>query len=414
MNPHRMAWGIAYNFPVVQVAALATLIGMLFSKGRKLPPVTPAVVIWALFVLWMCFTTIFALNPTDAIPAWSRMIKIQAMVLVTLILLTDRTRIDGLVWVIVVSLGFFGVKGGLFTVLTGGSYRVWGPPDSFIEGNNEIALALVVVIPLMRYLQLQLKKRWQRLAMFGCMGLSGLAVLGSYSRGAFLAAGAMLTFMWWKGRHKLALLVPLIAASLIALTFMPEAWRDRMFTIEHYDKDASALGRINAWNFAVNLAKDRPLTGGGFDTFTKELFAKYAPVPTDVHDAHSIYFEIIGEQGFPGIVLYLLMGYLMFRSARRAARTARATPGMEWAADLSSMLYVSLLGFAVGGSFLGLAYFDLPYQLMAIIVVMDRLTAEAAKNPQALIVGAADVTGQPALPRLASTLSIFRRPRVPP
>jgi probable O-glycosylation ligase (exosortase A-associated) len=417
MNPHRMTWGIAYNFPVVQVVALATLVGMVFTRARRMPPLTPALIVWMMFIIWMCVTTPFALNPEGAVPHFERTIKIQLMVFVTLCLITDREKLNALVWVIVGSIGFFGVKGGLFTVLTGGSYRVWGPPDSFIEGNNEIALALVVVIPLMRYLQLQLQKRWHRLAMGACMGLSGLAVLGSYSRGAFLAAGAMVAFLWWKGRHKLALLLPLVVGSLLALTFMPDAWRDRMFTIEHYDQDASALGRINAWHAAVNLVNDRPLIGGGFDTFTKEMFAKYAPVPTDVHDAHSIYFEVLGEQGYPGIILYLLLGWLVLRAAKRAVRVGRATPGAEWAGDLASMLQVSIIGFAVGGSFLGLAYFDLPYQLMALVLVLDRLTAEAARNPQPVATTAAPTPGivqpapapAPAASKLSNLTAAFRQ-----
>jgi len=72
---------------------------------------------------------------------------------------------------------------------------------------------------------------------------------------------------------------------------MPDAWMQRMGTIKTYEQDGSAMGRINAWHFAFNLALDRPIVGGGFETFQPDLFLKYAPEPENYHDSHSIYFE---------------------------------------------------------------------------------------------------------------------------
>src|SRR5688572_21313796 len=142
MNPHRLAWGFAYNLPFVQIIAAATFAGMLFSKESKRLPITPVTGLWLVWVAWMTLTTILAMNSQDAWPEWERMLKIQTMILVTFMLINNKQRIDLLVWTIVVSIGFFGTKGGLFVLATGGSYMVWGPPGSFIEGNNELALAL--------------------------------------------------------------------------------------------------------------------------------------------------------------------------------------------------------------------------------------------------------------------------------
>ena len=64
----------------------------------------------------------------------------------------DKIRLNCLVWVITVSVGYFGIKGGIFTILTGGNYKVWGPPQSNLEDNNALALAILMVIPLMIYL----------------------------------------------------------------------------------------------------------------------------------------------------------------------------------------------------------------------------------------------------------------------
>ncbi|HSC07982.1 MAG TPA: putative O-glycosylation ligase, exosortase A system-associated [Steroidobacteraceae bacterium] len=399
MNPHRLTWGFAYDFPFVLVAALLTLVAMPFSKQPKRMPWSRLTVIWLLWVVWMCITTLVALNPVDAIPEWERTMKIQLMVLATLLLMGEREHIHRLVWVIALSIGFFGIKGGLFTILHGGSYLVMGPPGSHMAGNNEIALALLTVLPLFRYLQVTSDNIWIKRAMLACMFLCAASILGSWSRGALLGGAAMFFVLWLKTRNKWLSGAAIVVALVAFLAFLPEGWFDRMSTIKDYRADQSAMGRLNAWGFAINLAGERPLVGGGFRAFTPELFLKYAPTPTDFHDAHSIYFEVLGEQGYVGLMLYLMLALVSFRTCMRIRAKTAGRAELAWANELASMIQVSLVGFAVGGAFLGLAYFDLPYSLMAIIALtnacVDRaLAGQALARPGA---GAAVPAGRPAV-----------------
>jgi probable O-glycosylation ligase (exosortase A-associated) len=154
----------------------------------------------------------------------------------------------------------------------------------------------------------------------------------------------------------------------LAIMFMPEHWTSRMHTIQTYEEDASAMGRINAWWFAFNLAKDRPIVGGGFETFRGWIFARWAPDPGNYHDAHSIYFEVLGEHGFVGLALFLALGLMSLRLAGQVARLARKDTALQWMTDLASLLQVSLIGYATAGLFLGLAYFDFYYALVAAVV----------------------------------------------
>lgn len=390
MNPHRLAWGFAYDFPFAQVVGVCTLVGLLFYRERKALPWTGTLVVWMLFVAWMNVTTLFALLPEDAWREWDRTMKIQLISVLTLWLMQSRERIQALVWVIVGSLGFYGVKGGIFAALTGGNYRVYGPQGSFIDDNNAIGLALVMTLPLMRYLQLGLQRAWQRWTLTGVMLLTGIAVLATQSRGALLAGLAMTFVLVMKSRQRVWLALVMLIALPLMFAFMPESWHQRMGTISQYEQDTSAMGRINAWWFAYHLALDRPLTGGGFGTFDQELFRRYAPDPTDFHDSHSIYFEVLGEHGFVGIVLFLLLGFLVLRTGRWVARTLKQRPDLTellWARDLASMLQVSLVGYAVGGAFLGLAYFDLYYHLVVLMLLVQAqvrasiATAPAAEQP---------------------------------
>jgi probable O-glycosylation ligase (exosortase A-associated) len=144
--------------------------------------------------------------------------------------------------------------------------------------------------------------------------------------------------------------------------------------------DSSAVGRLNVWGFAWNLALDRPLTGGGFRVFLSPIFDIYAPDPRLRHDSHSIYFGVLGEHGFPGLAIFLALGISTWLTARKVARRARGIPQLEWASDMSRMLQVSLAGFAVGGAFVGLAYFDLPYHVMAIVVICNVITKQERRE----------------------------------
>jgi probable O-glycosylation ligase (exosortase A-associated) len=377
MNPHRMTYGFAYNFPFAAIVAGAVILGVLFSKESRRIPWTPLSVVWLVFILWMSFTTLFAMVPDLAHDAWSRAMKIQLMTFLTIAIMGTRERLTALVWIIVFSIGFFGVKGGIFTILTHGEDMVFGPPDTFIEGNNSIALALVMILPLMRFLQMNSQRRLVRYALGVAMALSVLAALASYSRGAFLAVTAMGMFLVWKSRKKAALILVALLIVPIMLSFMPEKWFERVETIQTYDQDKSTLGRFNAWEFAYNIAKERPLVGGGFDVFDPNLFRRYAPEPENFHDAHSIYFEVLGEHGFIGLILFLIIGFLSLKTCQWTIRETRNHDDLRWAGDLASMVQVAIIGYAVGGAFLGLAYFDLYYHLIT-MALLTRIYVEKA------------------------------------
>lgn len=381
MNPHRLTWG-AQDFPVAALIGGATLLGLVFSKEKKHFFLTPPSATLILFMLWITASYPMSFSADGSYDMLSKVLKIDFMILVAMVVLHTKKHIISLVWVLVISLGFFGVKGGLFTLLTGGNYRVWGPPDSFIGDNNEIALALIMTIPLMYFLRELLSRTWQRHAILLAMGLTAVAVIGSYSRGAFLAIAAMLALLWLRGRQKVLLAVVVLVGGILLLSFMPGKWHERMGSIGDYHEDASAMGRINAWHMALNLASHN-FFGGGFDIYNAKTFALYAPNPEDIHAAHSIYFQVLGEHGFVGLLLFMTMWGFTWRWAGWLRRNAGRSPETAWAATLGSMCQVSLVGYAVGGAFLSLAYFDLPYDVLVLVVLARRWLEVSQRQEEA-------------------------------
>lgn len=376
MNPHKLSWRID-TYPVAMLAALATMVSVLVSRDPKRFPFTRETGLFLLLMVWFTVTWLVSGNIEGNYESWLKVMKIDFMLLVALLVLHNRMHLMALTWVVAGSIAFYGIKGGVFTIANGGAYRVWGPEGSFINGNNELALALIVTIPLVRFLQLQVQQAWLRHALTGTMLLCAAAALGSHSRGALLAIAAMTLVLWWRSERKvvggIALLV--IGAALIA--FMPDNWTNRMETIETYEQDASAMGRINAWTMCWNLANER-FFGGSFNIYNAKNFLLYSPNPDAIHAAHSIYFQILGEHGWVGLVIYLLLWWCVWLSAGYLRKEGKKREETRWLSDLGAMCQVSLAGFAVGGAFLSLAYFDLTYNIMVLVVLGRRWLREQA------------------------------------
>jgi len=117
--------------------------------------------------------------------------------------------------------------------------------------------------------------------------------------------------------------------------------------------------------------------------------------------AHSSYFSVLGEHGFVGLFLFLMLGFVSWRTGAWVMKYAADSDSLTWARDLAGMIQVSLMGFAVGGAFLSLAYFDLLYHLVALLVLLKLQVS------QSLAAGNSD--GQPKLSQDNQKMSMQRR-----
>ena len=373
MNPHRLTWGAAYNFPFAQLVAITLFVSLLFNKDKKEFPVTSITVTWIIFLLWTLVTSAMAIYPDDAWSYELQVFKIQLILFISLWMMGGEDRIKMMIWTIFFSVGFFGIKGGVFTLSYGGTGRVWGPAGSFIADNNHLAVALLMVVPLGFYLlRHEIQRKRYKWGMGLCILLIVASVIGSFSRGAFLAIGVTALYMWFKSPGKIVSgTLGAMVLVLLAMT-MPSHWTERMETITEYKTDGSAVSRINSWQYAINLANDR-FTGGGYDSWSRDTFARWAPNPDSVFVAHSIYFAVLADHGWVGLILFLLLFSQGWFLAGRISRhvKARGSPEDQWMAGLANAIKISWVAYASGGAFLSLAYFDLPWHMLAIIVLLD-------------------------------------------
>lgn len=372
--PHQLTWTLSHQ-PVAQVIALTTLAGYLLFRDRvRGVPLTLPVVLLLSIWGWTLITTLLAVYP-DA--AWARFTEISKMlffVVLATTLFQDVRRLRALLAVLVGALGLFAVKGAIFSLASGAQHIVFGPENTSFYDNNDLALGLCMILPLSIFVARTQEGRAARWIWGGVAASVVLSILFTYSRGGLVALGAVLAVTILRSRQRVPALAVGVVVLAAAMLLAPSQWTERMGSITDYEEDASVSARFNAWHFSWNLALDRPLTGGGLGVFTPEMYARYAPDPDKVFVAHSVYFDLLATQGFPGLLLYLaLVATVLWRAGRlrRRARQRKAT----WFAGAAEAVQLGLIGFLVGGAFLSQTWNELFWYMVAAQVLLEAAAA---------------------------------------
>jgi probable O-glycosylation ligase (exosortase A-associated) len=373
MNPQREVYTFLNAFPLNMVVTVLTALAWAASKERKVVPANLFVVAMIAFAGWTCITTLLALDRPTAYVLWERTMKTIILVLAVATLANTKARIQAVIWAVVVSLGYYAVKGGGFVLVTGGRHAVLGPAASQIEDNNALGLALLVLLPLINYLRMSSGVRFTRFGALGAMGLTLVAVIGTYSRGALLGLGAVLVTLAMRSRIGLVMLLAGALLSTSIVSALPPAWINRMSTIQTADSDESFNGRLAAWKTSLAIAEARPLIGGGFSSVKVKQVVDEFQVPGGLkapRAAHSIYFEVLGDHGFMGFALYALAIAAAWINTMVALSAARGRPDLAWATQLGRMLQVSMVAYLVSGAALSMAYYDGTLIILALTVAL--------------------------------------------
>jgi probable O-glycosylation ligase (exosortase A-associated) len=381
MNPQREVWGILAGFNLNEFVAALTLLTWVVSRERKVVPVDLFTGALLAFAAWTTVTTLTAFDRQFSSVLWDRTMKTILLVLAVATLANTRARIQAVTWMVVVSLGYYAVKGGGFALLTGGHERVYGPRASMIEDNNALGLALIVLLPLINYVRETSQLLATRLVLLGTIAFTVVAVIGTYSRGALVTLAAAGATYAMKSRSGLLLLLAAGALALAAPSVMPAGWVQRMSTLQAYKKDESFNGRVEAWKASIAIAETRA-TGGGFSATNIDWVARqYSEGRLGAGKAaHSIYFEVLGDHGFIGLALYLLVLLGAAVNTAMVLYAARGRPDLAWAARLARMLQVSLVAFLVGGSALSMAYYDGVLVVLALTSALLQVVRQPATD----------------------------------
>ena len=314
--------------------------------------------------------------------------KIYALCVLMTMAARGRLQIHAMVIVICLGMGIHGSLEGLKYINSGGSHKVYAPAS--IGDNNYLAMATLMVMPLLVYLVRYSEALMIRIAFAGafltCLG----GVVATSSRGGLVGLAVLAGFLVLHSRRKLLTLMAMLALVAAVLALTPAQWTERMDTIGAAQQDDSFMSRVSSWKLHTIMALERPLVGGGYSALEnwavfdiyKQKFHQLdgifpSPEPTIAYAAHSVYFEALGDLGFPGLFLFLAILATGFRNVGRILRATRGDPSLLWAYDLAVLFRLGLVVFMVCGALLSAAYFELLYIMLTQVSVLRHHLEEA-------------------------------------
>lgn len=402
--PTAYFFGFMVGVRINLIFALLTLSMIFLQKVRwKDYQGNPMVLLFIVFATHACFSAAFAY---PEIPDNARYLGflVKGLIFCLVMPFFIRERVHFHVFLIVFALGFgiHGVLNGLKTLASGGSHNMLGPGGTMIADRNHLSTALTLTLPILFYLQSYTKKIWVRWCFLGGMSAVIVAILGGGSRAGFIALSVVGFWFFITSRRKGMALLLIVAAASLFLAFAPDHWTDRLSTIKTADEDSSFMGRVIAWKISSAIAVANPIFGGGLHAvqtqYVWDMFKASPgilgmfdiPIPNfSAKAAHSIYFEVMGDLGFVGLGIFLLILVrgLWCRYSIKRTSTALGTE-FQWARDMGDMLMLSILAYMVGGASVSLAYLEAIYMILMLIELLRVHVVRAAAESIPTSIGA--------------------------
>jgi probable O-glycosylation ligase (exosortase A-associated) len=391
LAPYNFVYGIANIIPVYLMFLGALGISLATHIDKLRMSLTSTNWFMMIFIVQGIVSSIFAVGNSS----WNRLedlVKILIVCIALTITIVTRKQIHAVIIAVVLGLGFHGLTEGLKVLASGGGHVVRGILQ--LGDNNSFGMAMLMVAPLAYYLYSCLEVWWLRLGFLGVGIFSIITVVGTNSRGAFIALFALGVVYVVRSRRRFRSLVVLFLVVGLIGGVASEHWLNRMATIEKADDESSFTGRITAWKLSFVMALDRPITGIGLDAGQETpVWRSYIPafqkfygdsaesVDSTGHAAHSIIFEVLADLGFVGLAIFLMMILIAIRNLKVIRRLGATHPDLSWARDLAIALELSLTGYVVAGLALSVSYYESFYILITIIAVLRRLTEESVLVP---------------------------------
>jgi probable O-glycosylation ligase (exosortase A-associated) len=372
MRVQDLTWGFAKGMRWSYYVAIVTFAGYLVSRERKRWFERDVRCIMMLAMVALIGIGILLSDPSlRQFERYLEYVKIIAVALFTTAIVTTKERLRVLLWIIALSLGFFGVKSGLWGIASGGRTQIIRGPGGMLADNNDFSLALSMAVPMLFYLGWTERKPEIRKVFWLALPLTVITVGLTRSRGGFLSVTAAIGMLVLRSRNRM---VGLLVAGLVAVAALlaaPEAYKERLKTLLEPTEEGSAASRLKAWGIATRMAMDNPVFGVGMNKFGKH-YRQYHPdyqFGEQVIVAHSSYFQIWAECGTPALLLYLGLLFGAFVTCWRVRAEARRRYHSSWIINYANMLEASLVAFMVGSAFLNRAHFDLFYHWVALVIV---------------------------------------------
>lgn len=379
LAPQDIGWRFTAALPISLIAFCAAFGGWLLTDSKRGARFTLRQWLLTILLAWCAVTTMNADFPVDAAAKWDWVWKALVFAIFLPLTLTTRLRLEAVVLTMVLTAGAIIINGGIKTVTGGGGY---GQLYLFVQNNtgmyesSTLATVAVAIVPMILWAVKHgtvfpsdwRVKTFGYALVFACL----LIPVGTESRTGLLCIGLLGLLMLRDAKRRFLYIGAAAALAVVSLPFLPQSWYARMSTLDSHEEDASASTRVAVWEWTIDYANSHPM-GGGFDAYRGNSFTYKLPTRTGEGNTssvryenhtdqgrayHSAIFEMLGEQGWPGLGLWLwihALGLWQMERIRRRWRN-RAGAGEQWQAPLAAALQIAQIIYLVGSLFQGIAY----------------------------------------------------------
>jgi probable O-glycosylation ligase (exosortase A-associated) len=394
------------TIPLSLIMGATSFIAFAFTQKHDNPRMVAGIWLLGMFAIWITLTTLWAELPEAAWIGWDTAFKTIAFATLLPFLIKSRTHVEALLLVIAFSVLGNTLTGAVKVLLTGGGYGMdlglFRGGSGLVEGST-LATVAVSIVPILLHFRKHSRIFPRGLITDGIFYTAVFAnvicAIGTYARAGLLAIGVLVCLTLWHAKRKV-LTGCFVAAAVFATStyFVSDAYKARMNTVASFQDEGSAMTRVAVWLWTIDYASTHPW-GGGFDvwkinsgTFTlsgERGGDPFANQTTDVNFRgrayHSIYFEVLGSHGLPGIAIFAAIILTFFGYIRRIRRIARGNPELAWATDFAISIRMSLIIYLCGGAFVGIAFQPYFYQLYVCAIALSEylLRVTAPERPKA-------------------------------
>jgi probable O-glycosylation ligase (exosortase A-associated) len=367
-RPQDVAWFILNELPVALIMGGGAFLSYFAMDRRSPPPLMTPSVIQVMMAVWMTATLLWAELPDRAWVKWDWAFKAMMFAAFVPLVIRSRVQIEAFVQVWVFSLAANFVPFGLKVLISGGGY---GQNLGLAAGNSglaeggQLSTVCLMAVPLALFLgkhgQLIPRLPMMKVAYASVAVLAIATAIGTYERSALIGMVALGFYMFLRSRRKFVYGIFAGIATVLIIVGAAASWNERVSTIGDYQSDGSAMTRILVWKWTLGYVSTHPL-GGSFDAFGINTIV----MPADEQNPggsiqngrayHSIYFEVLGELGWPGLIMFFTVIVSSFFNLIRLSRKCRRSPDLIWAADMSDAVQSGMLVFLTSGAFVGIAF----------------------------------------------------------
>jgi probable O-glycosylation ligase (exosortase A-associated) len=416
-QPQSVAYFILNELPVAMIMGAGAFLTWLLLDRRSPPPLTLQSVLQVMLALWMTTTLLWAELPDPALVKWNWAFKAMGFAAFVPLVIRSRVQIEAFAQTYVFSLAANFVPFGLKVLLSGGGYgRNLGlqAGNSGLAEGGYLSTVCLMAVPLALFLgkhgQLIPRLRITPLAYLGMASLGVVTAIGTYERSALVGLVVLGFYMFLRSRRKFLFSIFAGITFTVIVLGTASSWNDRVSTISEYKTESSALVRILVWKWTLGYVETHPL-GGSFDAYG--VNSVVLP-PDDEHPDgivqkarawHSIDFEMLGELGWPGLVMFLAAAGSSLFSLLRLSRKCRAIPDLVWVADMSDAIQSGMAVFLAAGAFVGIAFQPPFWYFVSMGICLRAYVWHAERNVQEVPAG---------WRRAASPARAWQRPPVSP